>query len=389
LLLHAGPVWPAKADTARAVAPIAFDVVPRYACGSRSARYLSVMQQILPAPRTPRELIELFAVYQGQNGISSVLNAVDFGSLDRTGVLKAVLGDVPQRRLEQEVPEGYNPRGHVRTLLHSREFRDRARKLILEAFPEKRRAILIHIPKCAGTDLTDTLRRRYPALLQGHFAFDHHAAEAFFHDLRAFAIGVRYADTIALAGHERLAFYQQQRLVRPADWVFTVVRDPTSLMYSYISYVLTICRSAPVTRRPDGLGWLGLLGISEIPEDASDADMADLGRQVMYNTAIPPKNPICHSLGDGSAITAMERIATSNVEITDTTRYAAWRRARFPWAEETRANASTPYFSAEMATARDRDYIASLTEEDRKLFELIRVRLDLAGGLSIRGREMG
>jgi hypothetical protein len=347
------------------------------------------MQQILPAPRTPRELIELFAVYEGQNGISSVLRAADFSTLDRAGVLGAALGKVGQRRLEQEAPEGYNPRGHMRTLLHSVEFRERARRLILEAFPEKRRAIFIHIPKCAGTDLTDTLSRRYPTLQHGFFDVKVHSAEGFFQSLHEFAIGVRYTDTIALCGHEHLSSYQKQRLVRPADWVFTVVREPSALMYSQISYVLTICRSAPATRRPDGLDWLGLLGISEIPEDASDADMAELARQVIYNTPIPLKNPICHSLGDGSAIMALERMAESNIEITDTTRYAAWRRAIFPWAEETRANASMPYFTAEVATPRDRDFIASVTEEDRKLYEMIKARLDRAGGLSIRGRELG
>jgi hypothetical protein len=353
------------------------------------ARYLSVMQQLLPVPRTPRELFELFAVYESQNGINSVLFGADFSTLDRAGVLTAALGKVAQRRLEQEAPADYNPRGHMRTLLHSVEFRERARRLILGAFPEKKRAIFIHIPKCAGSDLTDTIRRRYPTLQHGYFDVKGHSPEGFFRNLREFAIGVRYADTIALCGHERLCNYQQQRLVRPVDWVFTVVREPAALMYSHISYVLTICRSAPATRRPDGLGWLGLLGISEIPEDASDTDMAELARQVIYSTAIPLKNPICNSLGDGTAITALERMAASNIEITDTTRYAAWRRAIFPWAEETRANASTPYFTAEVATPRDRDYIATLTEEDRKLFEMIKTRLDRAGEVSIRGRELG
>src|SRR5271156_1873791 len=122
------------------------------------------MQQILPTPRTPRELIELFAVYDRQIGINSVLNAADFSVLDRATVLTTALGAVKQQRLEQEVREGYNPRGHLRTLLQSVEFRERARPLIFEAFPEKRRAIFIHIPKCAGTDMTDLLRRRYPAL---------------------------------------------------------------------------------------------------------------------------------------------------------------------------------------------------------------------------------
>jgi len=346
------------------------------------------MQQLLPAPRTPRELIELFATYEGQNGISSVLNAADFSALDRATVLKMALGVVGQRRLEQAAPEGYNPRGHLRTLLHSAEFRERARPLILEAFPERRRAIFVHIPKCSGTDITDTLRRRYPAWLQGQFDINGHAAEAFFQNMREFAIGVRYADMIALAGHERLAYYQQHRLVRPADWVFAIVRDPTALMYSHISYVLTVCRTALATGRQDGVGWLGLLGLSEIPEDASEAAMAELGRRVLYNTPIPLNNPICHYLGDGTAASALRRIVESNIEIIEASRYPAWRRATFPGAEETRANVSVPYFNAEVATPRDRESIAAAIEEDLKLFGLIKERLDRTGRLSIRGRAL-
>ena len=170
--------------------------------------------------------------------------------------------------------------------------------------------------------------------------------------------------------------------------IFTEAREPMALMYSHISYVLTICRSAPVTRRPDGLGWLGLLGLSEIPEDASDADMAELGRQVLHHTQIPLRNPICHCLGDDSANTALERIVKGNVEMTDMTRYAAWRRRAFPMGEETRANESFPYFREEIATRRDREFIAAATDEDRKLFAMIKERLDRSGELSIRGRDL-
>jgi len=346
------------------------------------------MQQLLPAPRTPRELIELFGAYEHRKGIGSVMNAADFSVLDRATVLTMALGTVGKRRLEQEVPEGYNPQRHLRTLLHSVEFCERARTLILEAFPEKRRAIFIHIPKCAGTDLTARLCRRYPTLQEGQFDVRGHSPEALFRVLRDFVIDVRDNDTIALSGHERLAYYQEHRLIRPKDWVFTIVREPVALMYSHISYVLTICRSVPVTRRPDGIIWLGLLGLPEIPEDATDAEMAELGRQVLYHTPITLRNPICHSLGDDSASGALELIVKANVEITDMKRYAAWRQLAFPEVEETRANESVPYFSDAVATRRDRDFIAAATEEDRKLFKLIEARLGRTESLSVRGHEL-
>ncbi len=347
------------------------------------------MQQDVPAPRTPRELFELFAIYDQRRGINSMLDAIDFAEVDRACVLTAVLGAVARRRLEQPMPADYSARVHFRNLLQSLEFRERARPLIAASFAEKRRAIFIHIPKCAGTDMTETLRARYPVLLQGHFDPRGHAPEALFQHLHEFALAARDADTIALGGHERLAYYQQNEMVRPGDWVFTIVREPAALIYSHISYVLTVCRAAPVTRRPDGLAWLAALGIDEIPEDASAGDMAEFGRMVLYHAGIPLINPMCRSLGDDSAASALARIVEGNVEITDAGRYAAWRRARFPGAGETRANASVPYFNAGVATARDRDRIASMTEEDHRLFALIAERLDRGNGLSIWGSALG
>ena len=39
-------------------------------------------------------------------------------------------------------------------------------EMILNAHPEKRRLILVHVPKCAGTDLTANLGTRYPVVHQ-------------------------------------------------------------------------------------------------------------------------------------------------------------------------------------------------------------------------------
>jgi hypothetical protein len=45
---------------------------------------------------------------------------------------------------------------------------DQARvvEMILNAHPEKQRLIFVHIPKCAGTDLTANLGTRYPVVHQ-------------------------------------------------------------------------------------------------------------------------------------------------------------------------------------------------------------------------------
>jgi hypothetical protein len=348
------------------------------------------MRQILPVPRTTRELIELFAVYERERGIASVVSAADFTVLDRPTVLRLVFGTLSARRLAKPAPDDYRPRAHLRSLLQGAEFRERARPLILEAFPEKRRTIFVHVPKCAGSDMTRLLSWRYPLLHQGYFAVGKADPEIFFERLRNFALGVRYSDTIAMAGHERLAYYHdKQHLVRPTDWLFTTVREPTSLVYSGVSYILTICRTAPATGREDGLAWLAQLGLSAIPEDASPAYLADLGRRVLHDPAITAANPICSFLGDGTAESALRRIVDTNIEITDTTRYNAWRNIAFPGAAATHSNVSQPFFTEAHAEPRDREYVAHITAEDRILYPLIKARLEKTGTLSIRGAELG
>ena len=51
-------------------------------------------------------------------------------------------------------------------------------EMILNAHPEKRRLIFVHIPKCAGTDLTANLGTRYPTVHQTLADFELDATRA-------------------------------------------------------------------------------------------------------------------------------------------------------------------------------------------------------------------
>jgi hypothetical protein len=342
------------------------------------------MQQVLPAPRRPRALFELFAFYLPGHGVGSMLDAVDFTGIDEAAVW-AVFGhdvaDIAPR-------PGYTPRSHLQNMLHSYEFRERGRQLLLNAYPGKKRAIFVHIPKCAGSDLTALLRRQHPTLQQMLFK-PTVPAEELFSALRDVVLGLRYSDTIAVTGHERLSVYHRQySLVRPQDWFFTIVREPQALLYSHMSYILTVCRDAPRTRRPDGLEWLHFLGLKAIPEHATAAYMADLARVLLASPDIVPHDTLCGFLGAGSAVSALEAIIDSNIEITDTVRYPAWRAKKFPNAPASRENASHPYFTPEQATPTERDRIAALTKQDAQLYAAITAAMARGDKVSIRGQEL-
>jgi hypothetical protein len=342
------------------------------------------MHQVFPAPRGPRALFELFALYVPGQGIGSILDSVDFTGMNEAAIWAAA----GHRVAGQPARPGYMPRRHLEHILQSAEFREQSRQLLLNAYPGKKRAIFVHIPKCAGTDMTALLRRQWPSLAQADFKPAAPAADFYTH-LRNAVLGLRHSDTIALTGHERLAYYYYQyALVRSQDWFFTIVRDPEALIYSHLSYALTVCRDAPRTGRPDGLEWLGLLGLKAIPEHANQAYMVDLARMLLANPHIAPRDTLCNFLGAGTAESALQAIVDSNIEITDTARYAAWRATKFPNAPATRANASDPYFTPDQATPADRDRIASLTVEDRQLYAAINTAIASGDRLSIRGQEL-
>jgi hypothetical protein len=342
------------------------------------------MQQVFPAPRFPRALFELFALHVPGQGIESILDLVDFAGVNEAAIWAAFGHKIGQ----QSQRAGYVPRLHLHYMLHSPDFHERARQLLLNAYPGKRRAIFVHIPKCAGTDMTALLRRHYPTLQKAAFDPTVPAADLFT-TLRDTVLGLRYSDTIALTGHERLAFYHRQfSLVRPQDWVFTIVRDPRAMLYSHLCYILTVCRDAPRTGRPDGLLWLKLLDLKAIPEHASAAYLADLARALLAREDITPRNTLCNFLGDGTANSALEAIIASNIEITDTARYPAWRAEKFPHAAASHVNPSHPYFTPDQAEAADLDRIAELTAEDRLLYAAIAAAFARNDQLSIRGRQL-
>lgn len=61
------------------------------------------MEQILPAPRTTRELIELFAAYDRQEGIDALLGGVDFSCCDIETAITMALGPQSAERIARAV----------------------------------------------------------------------------------------------------------------------------------------------------------------------------------------------------------------------------------------------------------------------------------------------
>ena len=117
--------------------------------------------KINPAPRRPREVFELFSLYDPAGGIQSLLDKVDFTGTHPADIFRCVHQRRP--KLIQFVVEGknYKPKHDFAAALASGEFQSSVLHHLLDSFPEKRRVIFIHIPKSAGTDLIQHLAHRY------------------------------------------------------------------------------------------------------------------------------------------------------------------------------------------------------------------------------------
>jgi len=344
------------------------------------------MLQKLPAPRHLRDVIELFTLYDPAQGIDSVLKSFDPRGLTRADVLGAVLGETDVKPMAVMQDESYRPWAHFRNLLKGDEFRRRARQLILQAYPEKQRIIFVHVPKCAGTDLSFLLKRRYPVLADDQFMPEVTPVEKFFAQLRDFSIGCRYSDSIVLLGHTYLSLYRQQKISRDGDFLFTILRDPVEIVYSFINFVLGVCQRASATPVGHEIGWLKFLEISAFPQNPTLDEILILARRALYkDNAV---DTMCKWLGNGDAESTIANLIASDIEITDIAHYPAWRELRFPRSPVTRHNQSTWLFTPELASPADRAHIDKVTAQDQILYRRVQGCWQRSGGLSIRGSAL-
>jgi hypothetical protein len=343
------------------------------------------MNQLIPAPRNVRQMLQAFVLYDPQRGLPSLLNRMQHEGVTRRQIYFNTLGRPPERGKAAEDGPNFNPRASLTNALGGREFQTRIREIVLNAFPEKRRKIFVHIPKCAGSDLLVTLRRQYP-YLHHHLSLPETTDKAMlFEHLQEFAAGVGLSDTIAISGHVPLRWYQEKDLIRFEDEVFTTIRHPHDILYSYISFILTRLVQFQGKPRGDTTGWLTALGLTDIVPEPSAAYLADLGGQLLRTPAVTKPNMICGNLGRGTAESALDAMIVTDIEITDVARYSGWRTAKFGYEPAKRVNVSKPLFTPELASKADRQLISDMTSEDIVLYETIEEKLASSGGLSVRG----
>jgi hypothetical protein len=344
----------------------------------------------LPAPTSQRQLLEVLALMEPQYGIYQLLRRLDFADWTARHAHYAAFGTFVNLPSESASHSSSIATDYLNELLLSDEFQRSIIPSVLEAYAEKRRLLFVHIPKCAGSDLSKNLRTRFPSLDQRIMEPAWTSKDELFRQLREFIELTRFSDSVFLRGHIALNYYLENQLARPSDRLFSIMRDPIEIAISQANYVMTRIREDFQLQRldRDTKDWFNILGIAAMPSELSDDFSARVCRNTWHNQQIVIPNSICHWLGGGDARTVVERLAEHYVEITDTDRYNQWLRDRWGITSVTRQNESIKFITEASLKPEDRDYLREISSEDLKLYGALQNGLRTAGRSWVMGSEL-
>ncbi len=347
---------------------------------------------MMRAPRDPRAMFDLLSWYDEIRELTPLLSRLDLDGRHPRQVHYGVFGMLPQSAVHLPPDGRYYPRDHLNELLLSDEFQTGLLPRLLRAYEDKRRLIFIHIPKCAGTDLSNKLKTRYPWVDYNIMDSDWTTKDAMFRHLSRLATQIRFADSIYLCGHAGLDYYARNQLIRPADQSFTIVRHPSDVILSQVNYVLTCfwLDAEQQEMRPDTAEWLGLIGIDALPPRMTEEFIHHAGMKILQNTDIVKPNSVCFWLGGDNATAheALEGMISQDVEVTDTRRYGEWLGQRWQIKSRSRDNSSMKFLTADMLPRQYRDYVTEISREDLKLYRTVEKGITQTGALSVMGRDL-
>jgi hypothetical protein len=343
----------------------------RYLAGPAPERPEQSMR--IRGPENPRQLFEILALYEPKHELYDLLAQVDFSLRNEREAHFCVFGAYPRDDTTRSSGVSSIP-DTVNAMMLSDEFQREIISIFLNAYHEKKRLLFVHIPKCAGSDLSNHLTMKYPSIGQRISDAAWTTRQELFACLRDIVLRLHFADSIFVRDHISLEYYIGRGLIRPGDAVFTVVRNPLQIPLSQVNYILTrLSRNSHRAKiDPDTRSWLEVLGVDTIPEEPGGRAWRELAIRILRDRSLVPPNPMCHWLGGGTAEETIGRLETYSVEVTDTERYTAWLSERWGIDSSTRANASDTFLSLDSLGPRERSYMTELSQEDTKLYNIIR-----------------
>jgi hypothetical protein len=359
-----------------------------------------------PLPERQRDLLELFMALGQQATMQSLLLSCDLREAEPRVITFVTLSRWPTADELGQQPTPYTPRIHLRSLLGSQEFRASLIRRICDAFPERPRLLYVRIPRCAGEHflhMADTLHAIFPPDL-GRF---HPRDEArFIPALGAYLGRFNITKTIMLAQPSLAPFVQAPLATaglpgaaaeglqwtlnppprRPGDRVFTIVREPQSLILSQVNAVLTRLQGPPADDDPATAALRNRH--RPLPALTNAAAWTALGQTILLSLAA--RNPICTALGDGTASGALQACRLSDVELADLSRYMDWVKFKWNLEPEPAINTSRSILPAADLTPAAQAHLAGLVDEDVKFHSRVMAELAKRDHFNpfVRGRDL-
>jgi hypothetical protein len=323
----------------------------------------------------PRETLQLLTLYNEDAGLGALLDQVDWGGVTPLQIYYAILGRLPEEANVAIPAADYSPREHAEAALLSDEFQQEILKRVLDAFPEKRRLLFVHVPKCAGTDLIEHLSSRHPSLSQYLTDPAWTPKPALFSHLRAFVMNAGSAESVFVSGHIPLQWYLDHSLYRYGDRLFAVVRHPHEMAISQVNYVFKRFFEAPLCHHPDTREWADILGIQTFDTGISAVELRKLAFHILRSPQIVNYRNISTYLGAGTAESAFNLMARCYIELTEVGRYNEWLKSEWSVETNTRANQSRPVIKPTDLDAAQWQYLADMCKEDAEIYNKVISRI--------------
>ncbi len=342
---------------------------------------------LIPAPRTGREVFEAFRRYVPEQGIAAWLKSIDLDAAPRRQVFYAVLGRLPEA-VNVAHPPGYNGRIQYHNALHSEEFQKRLMQRVLASYDDKQRLLFVHVPKCAGSDLTALLVKNYPSFNARLSERAWFPSDKMFAEIKKLVDTLAYANVIFVHGHVPLRRYLAEGSVRFGDRVFTTVRRPLDMVVSQINYILTRFSRDPDLKALDTRDWLRFLDHDQIKAAIAANDFREVATRILKTPQLVEPNRVCHYLGDGTASSAFDFCARADAEIAHVDSYTRWLESRWGIVSQTRNNASQALVSLDMLGEDARRRAQELTEEDQIFVDRVERKLQEKERCFVMGTEI-
>lgn len=340
------------------------------------------------APREPRDLFDLLALYRPDRGLEALIGRVQAEELSTR-----LIYHVAHRRLPDSIEAalaGSAREAHAQlaAAIRSAEFRDNIVLNLMHAFPELRRDVLLRLPGQSASPLIGQLGRRRAVLPERLGAGE--GLDGFLAALAGWVSVLRLGcDVLVDCAHdvERLI---ARAGVRPQDRLMVVIDTPDAVMVGRANQLVARLladpegSSEPVQTLQRRLGVPRRAGLS-------DGDLRRLVERVLLDPVLSPPNPICATLSHlagKTAGTALLAAAALDIEITTRANHAAWLLERWDVVAEPEPPPPAWQLDAVAARAMFGDLLDGATGEDRRFCDRVARGLRESGACWISGTAL-